>query len=441
MKRLLAIGVGCALVVCAAFSAARASEVDILVDKLVKKGVLNKQEATEVLQEVQDAQWQEKDKERAEVIKGTKDAIKKDNPSLFAGEIPAWVRRMEIKGDLRLRYENIDRDVTGYSQRERYRYRLRLGVVTKLDEINNMEIGFGFASGSDDPRSTNQTYGNEFSKGDLRVDYAYAKYKPFSWVTLLAGKFNNPLWLPTDTFWDYDINPEGLAAQFNYAASPNIDLFLNTGWLVLDELPNDENDPSVFVFQPGSKIKFGDAYFKNAVSYMQSNNVKNHNFAAWSAKTNTLHAINEQHPGTLKFDFNCVTLSGELGTKIPFTYLPFAAVFGEWEKNSKAHGGQDTGLVYGVKFGYEKVTNLNEWQFSARYAKLEQNAWLDFLPDSDTWDGRTGVKGPKVQLQYGLFKNVWATATYFNSKMLHAMHLVDGSQEENRVQFDLNWKF
>ena len=434
MKKILLLGVACGLMVFGSFVSARAGEVDILVEKLVKKGILNKQEATEVLQEVSEASWKEKDQERAEAIKGTKDALKKDNPSLFAGEIPEWVRKMQIKGDLRLRYENIDRDVPGYSQRERYRYRLRLGVVTKV--ADDMEVGFGFASGSDDPRSTNQTYGNEFSKSDVRIDYAYAKYKPFSWVTLLGGKFDNPLWIPTDTFWDYDIHPDGVAAQFNYAYTPTIDLFMNTGVFILDEVPTDENDPSVFVVQPGSKIKFGDAYFKNAVSYFQSNNVKNHLFTAWSAKTNTLHGINEQHPGTLKYDFNCYTLSGELGTKIPLTYLPFGALFGEYEKNTKAHGGQDTGYVYGVKFGYEKVTKLNEWQISARYAKLEQNAWLDFLPDSDTYDGRTGVKGPKFQLQYGLMKNVWATATYFNSKMLYG-----GPQTEDRVQFDLNLKF
>jgi polyhydroxyalkanoate synthesis regulator phasin len=233
MKKILLLGVACGLMVLGGFVSARASEVDILVDKLVQKGLLNKQDATEVIQAVKEESWKEKDQERAEVIKGTKDAIKKDNPSLFAGEIPEWVRKMQLKGDLRLRYENIDRDVDNFVQRDRYRYRLRLGFLTKIAE--DMEVGFGFASGTDDPRSTNQTYGKEFNKGDIRIDYAYAKYKPFSWVTLIGGKFENPLWRPTDTFWDSDINPDGMAAQFTYAYSPSIDLFMNTGWFIIDE--------------------------------------------------------------------------------------------------------------------------------------------------------------------------------------------------------------
>ena len=116
--------------------------------------------------------------------------------------------------------------------------------------------------------------------------------------------------------------------------------------------------------------------------------------------------------------------------------MPFAAVFGEYEKNTDAPSAKDTGYVYGIKFGHEKVAKLNDWLFSARYAKLERDAWLDFLPDSDTYDGRTNVRGTKFQLQYGLMKNVWATATYFDSKMLSG-----GAQTENSIQFDLNWKF
>jgi polyhydroxyalkanoate synthesis regulator phasin len=436
MKRLLAIAVSCALVVCAAFSAARASDIDILVDKLVKKGVLSKQDATEVVQQVKEESWKEKDQERAEVIKGTKDAIKKDNPTLFAGEIPEWVRKMQLKGDLRLRYENIDRDVQDFRDRERYRYRLRVGVVTKVQD--NMEVGFGIASGTEDPRSTNYTYSNEFAKSGVWLDLAYARYRPFSWLTLTGGKMENPLWLPTDTFWDYDIRPDGVAAQFTYAYTPSVELFFNTGWFVIDDLPNDENDPSVMVFQPGSKIKFGDMgnwYFKNAFTWFQSHDVEDHVYK-YSSGTNTKNQITEKNPGTLKDDFNCYTLSGEVGTRLPLTYMPFAAVFGEYEQNTDAPSNKDTGYVYGVKFGYEKVTQLNEWLFQARYAKLQRDAWLDFLPDSDTYDGRTNVKGFKYQLQYGLFKNVWATATYFDSQMLSG-----GPQKENRYQIDLNWKF
>lgn len=421
----------------------RASEVDILVDKLVKKGVLTKNDADEIIKDVKETAWKEKDQERAEIIKGAKDAIKKESPTLFAGEIPDWVRKMQIKGDFRLRYEHVQRDIdkdlhkgtSDFVDRDRYRYRLRLGVVTTVTD--KVDVGFGLASGSDDPRSTNQTYQKTFSKGDLRIDYAYARYKPFTWVNLIGGKFENPLWTPTDTFWDADIRPEGVAAQFTYAALPSVDVFLNTGYFILDELPNDSNDPSMYVVQPGSKVKFGDIYFKNALSYYSFEGVKDHSFTDWSAKTNTLRGLaSGTKSGTLKYNYDSYLLSGELGYKTPLSFMPFAALFTEYLKNTDGPGSNDTGYVYGLKFGHEKVSKKYQWQFLTRYERLERDAWLDFLPDSDTYGGQTDVKGAKYQFTYGLLNNVSLVGTYLNTEKLHG-----GSREEDLWQIDLNYKF
>jgi len=446
-----------------------ASEVDVLVDKLVKKGVLSKSDANEVLKEVretQETQWQEKDKERAEVIKATKDAIKKDNPTLFAGGIPDWVRKMQLKGDLRLRYEHIQRDVDtnfGKGQKkyvdvDRYRYRLRLGVVTKVTD--DVDVGFGFASGTADPRSANQSFQKEFSKGQLNIDYAYARYKPYSWLTLQGGKFENPLWRPSELIWKDDIRPDGAAILFTYDALPNLNLFTNIGAFIIDSqnttyLSNStkdhslhSDDPCMLVFQPGSKYSFTDSiYFKNALSFYGTNNVRHHTFADYSSGTNTLDKTG-QYKGTLKNSYNAIVASGEVGYKNPIPYVPFAALFGEYIKNtssSSSNGGfkdsgpggsNDTGYLVGVKFGSEKVVKRYDWQFWARYERLEQDAWLDFLTDSDTYSGRTGVKGPKISLTYGLLDNVNAVASYFNTKLING-----GSHEENLFQFDLKYNF
>ena len=50
--------------------------------------------------------------------------------------------------------------------------------MTKLDE--EVKVGFGLASGTNDPRSTNQSFTNSFETPDIRLDYAYATYKPKS---------------------------------------------------------------------------------------------------------------------------------------------------------------------------------------------------------------------------------------------------------------------
>ena len=70
-----------------------------------------------------------------------------------------WVEEIKFKGDLRLRQENFDKspkaDGTLQADRQRQRFRLRLAVDAKLP--HNLEIKTRFASGSSNPRSTDQT--------------------------------------------------------------------------------------------------------------------------------------------------------------------------------------------------------------------------------------------------------------------------------------------
>ena len=168
-----------------------AGEIDILVDKLVEKGILTSSEAKTILNE-------------------TKKEVEKEIANGTYSSLPQWVRKMKFKGDLRLRYQWNRKK--GARQRHRGRYRFRLGVQTKV--IDNLKIGFGLATGGSDPRSTNQTMTGSFQTPDIRLDYAYAEYEASPWLTVYGGKFHRKsvLWQPSDLLWDGDINPEGAAA-------------------------------------------------------------------------------------------------------------------------------------------------------------------------------------------------------------------------------------
>ncbi len=102
-------------------------------------------------------------------------------------------------------------------------YRLRLGFVT--DITDNIQVGFGLASGGGKPRSTNQRMTDSFETPDIRLGYAYASYRPFPWIRLVGGKFRNPLWLSPMFLWDSDIRPEGISVFNDYQLNPAIRLF------------------------------------------------------------------------------------------------------------------------------------------------------------------------------------------------------------------------
>ena len=175
-------------------SPATSTSVDALINKLVDKGILTKKEAEEV---------------ENEIIADEK-MIREDG---FKQSLPPWIHNAKLKGDFRLRYQ-YERKETDADARLRGRIRYRLGLETKVnDQIN---VGLGIASGADDPRSTNQTFTDTFEHPDVRMDLAYAEYKPMDSLKLIGGIFprSDYLWAPTDLLWDGDINPQGGSAHW-----------------------------------------------------------------------------------------------------------------------------------------------------------------------------------------------------------------------------------
>jgi hypothetical protein len=174
--------------------------------------------------------------------------------------------------------------------------------------LDTVKVGFGLATGSGDPRSTNQTFTNSFEKPTVRIDYAFAEWKPIDWFKISGGKLLNPLWRPSDLLWDSDITPEGVAALFPFKISKEVELFLNTGFFILDE-SSSGSDPNMYVLQPGITWKFmEEGHLKVAAAYYGFNSVEGSSLD-YSSGTNTLSN------GDLVYDYDSYALSGEIAFK------------------------------------------------------------------------------------------------------------------------------
>lgn len=402
---------------------ARASEVDILIRKLVEHGVLTQEAADEIVKETR----VEAEKERKETVAATKEALLngKDAPFMLAEAVPAWIRNTTIKGDFRLRYQMTNRE--GSADRDRGRYRFRLGFITKIND--KVDIGYGLATGDSNPRSTNQDFTNSFETPDIRLDYAYASYKAFDWMQLIGGKMPNPLWLPGGSYlWDSDIRPEGVSAALLRTVG-RVELFMNAGFWVLDEVKDKTNDPTMWIVQPGYKISIGqNAYFKNALTLYEFANVKGSELD-YSSNSNTRNPDD-----TYAKDYDAAVISGELGYTTNLVLMPFAAVYGEYINNRKVSS-RDAGYVYGIRFGHERVKK-GLWQAVVHYQRLEQDAWLDVFPDADVYGGQTNTEAWLLRFTYGLMDNVDFATNYYRSSPL------SGSRnDEDNLQVEVNFKF
>lgn len=125
----------------------------------------------------------------------------------IAAATPGWEDRIRLKGDFRYRHDTIDAE---FADRNRHRQRIRARPAIEADVSDNLEVGFGLATGSDNPVSSNQTLGDGFSSKAINLDLAY-----FDWSTgvdglhVVGGKFKNPLQRAggNGLIWDSDLRP------------------------------------------------------------------------------------------------------------------------------------------------------------------------------------------------------------------------------------------
>jgi hypothetical protein len=400
---------------------AHAAEIDILVRKLVEKGVLSPGDAQQIVNET-------KEETKVQLAKGQ------------APGVPEWTQNIKIKGDLRTRYQ-WEKKQTGTTvkanDRDRARMRFRLGVDAKVND--QVKLAAGLATGSNDPRSTNQTLQDFFQTPDIRLDYAYAKYTPFSWVSLSGGKVENPLWRPSGMLWDSDIYPDGASMNLTWSAYPKFDTFLNTGFFVLDESSSYNADPIMWAVQPGFKWGMTDqADLKATFNYYGFNGLKGKKggYNSASPKTNSKDA-----DGNYLYNYDSMGASAEIGFKKPFgekeifAHLPYMGVFGDFIYNPDPKKDR-TGWLIGGKIGHSKVRQPGQWQGKYSYRKLQKDAWLDIFPDSDCYGGVTGVKGHEIKFNYGLLDNVNLGLGYYNTE-----NLTGTKRRENLFQADLVFKF
>ena len=395
------------------------TQVDALIEKLVEKGILDRQESIKLKSEIADD-------EKLVREEGLKQSL------------PSWVREMKLNGDFRLRYQyekkkGSNTNAGNTTERDRGRIRFRLGAETKVND--QTKVLFGLATGGTDPRSTNQTLENSFELKDIRLDYAYAQYAPFAWAAFLGGRMKNPLWEPGDLLWDTDINPEGLAAKLTGKVNDRLETYLNTGAFILDENAA-ASDPWIYALQPGLKWKFNDKVSSNlAVSYYGSSQVKGA-ILDHSAGSNT----NNGKRGLL-YGLSAVSPSVELAVKDPLRFmgigLPYVSFFSEYVHNLPS---AKSGYLGGIKIGHAKVGNAKQWQLRYFYTMLATDAWLDIFPDSDRYGGRTGIRGNEILFTYGLGKNWTVELDYYRTDLTttHSDSLV---KTENLFQADLNFKF
>lgn len=446
---------------------AQAGEMDVLVNKLVEKGVLSSAEGQIILDD-------------------TKLQVSKELAEGKSLSVPEWTQRIKWGGDVRFRTQgdwgenNTNTRGQGtngiLNQRIRQRVRGRFYMEGKVNDFTY--AGTRLAGGGTNSRSTNDTLDGYFDKKPVEFDQYYMRFESpsdivrdygqyFSDIKLWAGKFNIPF-TTSELLWDGDINPGGMALQYvspdmQFGSLPSFNTYSNLAMLWLAEAQSINTDPLLFGGQLGLKTEpFGPLGSKLniAVAWYDFENLKN-KAPTITANTNTRtwagDGLGTGAFGTLAYDYHLFELFWKVDNSKVMDFEFPHGFYGDFIMNPSAV--LNKGIQVGAYIGKWKLKNPMDWKFRTEWRYLERDAVPDFMPDSDfygfgTWtsytaalnagnngmpaEGGTNGKGVNMAFELQLLKNTTLSLEYYWMKPIDSW---DRRTPWNEFQCDVITKF
>jgi len=338
--------------------------------------------------------------------------------------------RIHFKGDLRLRYESIERDDA--DNKYRNRYRLRLGA--KIDLIDDLQFEVGMRSGFANPTSGNQTFWDDQSLSDyfwqsLRFNILGFAYKADN-STYKVGRQPYMMYRPikSQLVWDNDVSMNGV--NYQYKDDTKI-ITLGVNQPTLEEASKAEDDVNLFVAQYVHKTKLESAKLNLGAGIYYYDRLKGNTTLFGSSKGNTV--VN----GVYANDYHIVEGFGE---------VQFNDVFGKPFKIAAGvtynFAADDNNFGYDLALQLGKAKDIGDWQVKYSYTDLEDDATLGAYSDSDNFGGGTAAKGHAIRAKYKMGKNLYLAGNFFFNELYESKSKIDGMEPNyERVQLDAIIKF
>ena len=364
-------------------------------------------------------------------------ALESENATLRSGNgqlvgVEPSFRRdndIKIKGDLRYRYDSIH--VEHKDARDRNRIRARIAVIAQLPQ--DVEVGFGLASGDDDPVSSNQTLGAGGSTKGIQLDLAYFNWTASPNINVIAGKFKNIWYRPANNelIWDSDYNPEGFAMTFKTRS-----LFVQGGLNWLESDTRKSNTRFAYGLQGGFRTNIANGLLTMGIGYYDldvkgrevflgaSDEFSGNSFAC--TDTENLKGC------TYLNSFRETQLFAQMETNLGG--LPLT-VFADYVKNTAADK-FDTAWAAGFKIG--KANIRGNWEIAYTFMDREADSVFGLTTASDPAGGGADNDGHIIKGAVAINENWKVGFTYYQFMRNGDLGIEEGYK---RLQVDTQLKF
>ena len=363
-----------------------------------------------------------------------------DNLARALGESASsgWLARWQWRGDLRYRNETIDAE--GAVGRNRDRIRGRFGVLARVNDTTRVEWQLSTAENAD-ARSTNVTLSDANSRKSVYIDLAYGEWAPNAQWRFTAGKMKYPWNRVASFFFDGDINPEGVAANWQQG---------KTGWFASGFVTRlAERSAIADSDMVGAQLGFrestssGDRYLMS-VGYFDHRAIEGYSVTQGGSaggvfgNTTRMAGCRSVSAGAcFANDYDVIEVQGEWQTRLSDRPL---TLFADYALNTAVAGDRPLDTAYSLGFTYGRVSSSvpSSWEVGLMYQKVEKDALFGQWVDSDFAAGATDGAGYALRGAYQINANVRLAWNYMINELQTD---TSAGKDYERLQIDLNWSF
>lgn len=423
-----------------AASVAFAQDSGALIDLLVRKGVLNDQEAEEL---------------RAEL---TKDFAA--NTSAGKLNLSSSIADFKLSGDLRMRHQYETQapasasgaTVTNERTRERFRFRFNGDVTLQ----KGWTAGFALETGQA-ADSGNQTFQGGNDDYGIYLARAYIGWQVNPNFGVVLGKQKNPLYT-TDLVWDADINPQGVSEIYKKSLAGKDTIEVRALQDIMDDRDEKTFGPNgrdAWLF--AQQVVYTHWFGKDEIGNVVNSVVLAPGFMAYNQSVLANGTTNETAFLGSTRGLSIFTFAGEVnwvgvngaGTAVKL-YWDSAYNFEANRRVAKVYGlntsvWDKAPFAYLVGLGYSYGSGKTQGDYSLKldYRSVGLGSVDVNLNDSDFAFGKLNQEGFKFQASYNLtdFASLNATYFYTSAKQDNLTYTLANLDHSQLLQLDLVVKF
>ncbi|MBC7367920.1 MAG: putative porin [Undibacterium sp.] len=399
--------------VCLTAGSALAQDSGPLIDLLVKKGIVNDQEAEDL-----------------------RVALVKDfaaNTSAGKLNLSSSLVEFKLSGDLRMRYESnaqVPELATGAAplvnetSRQRFRFRFNGDVILQ----KGWNAGFALETGQSND-SANQTFTSAADDYGVYVARAYVGWSPNTNWSFVLGKQKNPFYT-TEMRWDADISPQGVSELYKYFIGAKDTFELRAMQHAMEDRAEATPGPAgrdtwMFEQQAVYTHWFAPGNLSSLIVAAGYSAYNQSTITAFVAPNSAPYvgSVRAQNYGTLAGEVNLANVNGA-GTAFKiywdssYNFTGATRAYKVYNLNPAVFSKGSTAWLAGI--GYSYGTGKVQGDYSAKldYREVGVTAVDPNTNDSDWGFSKTNQKGLKLALTYNVTDFVNFNVTYFDTKIM-----------------------